>query len=299
MLKFILLRLSCLSSYHVTLILDKISKKESIELLIPIIKSPGVTSILVVEQRDYKNWGVLNREEDIDKNIYVPRIWGIAKLFLPLLLKKNNQTVTETYLNLLIDYLDFKNQGVPGEFITQLSRFYKNNPPRLLINQEDSSEILYFGQKLSHLGVSNAEIFDTIGISTLFNKDEEEKEKKRVDFYRALDGVLKNFYEGKEDQQETVFIAELKSSDFSESTKHLNDLATKIFERLDNSDVEKNVQIIKPPQTVDPPPKDTKLKWVCFCSLLTLIGSCFLISILVVIFLWLFGDSILRILGFQ
>jgi hypothetical protein len=201
---------------RVTLILDKTEHWKAIDLLMPILRTPRVTSVLIVESTRYKSW---KSKPNVDKEIYVPRIWRMAAPFLAEMVE---QPPDSPLYYRLINYLDFRAQGLPKQFLDVLSAYYQGkrdssnmiskmlyknklhslhflpfNLPRLIISPECSIEIMSVGSLHKCICQSEDDILtNKEGKPLLIGASDEETDRLRTFLYSSLFWLAKEAQKG-------------------------------------------------------------------------------------------------------
>lgn len=177
-------------------ILDKVDKRETVQLLRDIFNRPNVIGIIVLETRE-EIWD----PRDSDYRTYLPYSWNIAGLVLDQMVWPKNRHAIYPYF---ISYLNFVSQGSPKRFFEErISRFYHPKQPslnkvlkwfgirtalKIQIDPADVERIILLGQMYDRICKPLNEIFDLGNGYLLLNTDEE----KRDQYIWALhDTVLK------------------------------------------------------------------------------------------------------------
>lgn len=166
-------------------ILDKVDKRETVQLLRDIFDTPNVIGIIVVETRE-EIWP----PRDSDYRIYLPYSWYIAELVLDQMVWPENRHAIYPYF---ISYLNLVSQGSPKCFFEErINRFYHPKQPslnkvlkwfgirtalKIQIDPADVARILLLGQMYDRVCKPLNEIFDLGNGYLLLNTDPEKRDK--------------------------------------------------------------------------------------------------------------------------
>jgi Cdc6-like AAA superfamily ATPase len=196
---------------YVTLILDKIDDKSYADILYPVLRTPHVMSLLIVEKQELEKW---DEKPLVDDKIYVPKQWKIARKLLSELVGIQNQPDNRLYYQ-LIDYLDYRACGLPKQLIkyvekyyyspqngndfenlmTKLSSLHKYHFPfakhsRLVITEEQSLEIQSISDFHSCICDANYDVWVANGMPLIDNSTSRERyDQLQTSLYNTLNWI--------------------------------------------------------------------------------------------------------------